>query len=151
MGNLSVRPGKREDAQAIALIASVLGYNEKIDQSLAIKRLERLLNSDNDQIWVAELHDGVGSDSKLVGWLHAQHAFRMASVDFIEILGLSVSTDARLQGAGRLLVEQAKNWALNEHIALRVRTNDIRDTAKKFYSSLGFSLTKKQSVFQILP
>lgn len=148
--HLSVRQACIEDAKAIILVSSALGYEEKTDQTLAVKRLERLLESDHDRIWVAELKGGVELNDKVIGWLHAQHAFRVASADFIEILGLSVSSDVRLQGAGHALVEQAKNWALDESIALRVRTNETRDSAKKFYSSLGFSLIKKQSVFQIL-
>ncbi|MBU1467631.1 MAG: GNAT family N-acetyltransferase, partial [Gammaproteobacteria bacterium] len=63
--------------------------------------------------------------------------------------GLSVADQARLKGAGRALVEKAKEWALDEKIVLRVRTNDTRDGAKKFYTSLGFTTTKIQSVFQL--
>ncbi len=101
-----------------------------------------MLASSNDKVWVAELN------GQLIGWLHAQHAFRAASADFIEILGLSVADQARLNGAGRALVEKAKKWALDEKIVLRVRTNETRDGAKKFYTALGFSIAKNQSVFQ---
>ncbi|MCW4627682.1 MULTISPECIES: GNAT family N-acetyltransferase [Marinomonas] len=140
---MDIRLAILKDAKTIAEVASALGYQNTVSEELAIKRLERLLASSNDKVWVAELN------GQLIGWLHAQHAFRAASADFIEILGLSVSDQARLKGAGRALVEQAKAWALSEKITLRVRTNDIRDGAKKFYTALGFSITKTQSVFQI--
>ena len=140
---ISIRQATLQDAQSIARIASVLGYQQEVSKDLAIKRLEHLLHSDYDQVWVAENDNGV------VGWIHAQHAFRAASNSFIEILGLSVAETSRLQGAGRILVEQAKVWAGDENIALRVRTNDARDAAKKFYSTLGFSLEKTQCVFQV--
>ena len=140
---MDIRLAILKDAKTIAEVASALGYQNTVSEELAIKRLERLLASSNDKVWVAELN------GQLIGWLHAQHAFRAASADFIEILGLSVSDQARLKGAGRALVEQAKAWALSEKITLRVRTNDIRDGAKKFYTALGFSITKAQSVFQI--
>jgi N-acetylglutamate synthase-like GNAT family acetyltransferase len=140
---MKVRQANLQDAQSIARIASSLGYQKNVSDDLAIKRLEHVLHSDYDQIWVAE------GNSEVVGWLHAQHAFRVASADFIEILGLSVSEQSRLQGVGRDLVEQAKIWALEENISLRVRTNEVRDTAKQFYSVLGFSLAKRQCVFHI--
>lgn len=138
-----IRPASVDAAAAIALVAAGLGYKEEVVKHSAVQRLERLLGSNDDRAWVAEL-DGV-----VIGWLHAQHAFRMASADFIEIVGLSVSTEARFKGAGRVLVEQARRWATEEHVTLRVRTNDIRDEAKKFYSALGFLLVKRQSVYEL--
>ncbi|WP_100635261.1 GNAT family N-acetyltransferase [Marinomonas sp. ef1] len=140
---MEIRLANLQDANAIADVASALGYQNTVSENLAIKRLERLLLSSNDKVWVAEFN------GQLIGWLHAQHAFRAASADFIEILGLSVADQARLKGAGRALVEKAKEWALDEKIVLRVRTNDTRDGAKKFYTSLGFTATKIQSVFQL--
>ena len=139
---MEIRLAILQDANAIADVASALGYQSAVSEELATKRLERLLLSSNDKVWVAEFND------QLIGWLHAQHAFRAASVDFIEILGLSVSDQARLNGAGRALVEKAKEWALDEKLVLRVRTNDTREGAKKFYTALGFTTTKIQSVFQ---
>ncbi|WP_219703451.1 GNAT family N-acetyltransferase [Marinomonas lutimaris] len=140
---MKIRLANLQDANAIAEVASALGYQNTVSEELAIKRLERLLASSNDKVWVAEFN------GQLIGWLHAQHAFRAASADFIEILGLSVSDQVRLKGAGRALVEKAKEWALNEKITLRVRTNDARDGAKNFYTTLGFMTAKIQSVFQI--
>ncbi|NVK72318.1 MAG: GNAT family N-acetyltransferase [Oceanospirillaceae bacterium] len=139
---MDVRVAVLQDAKAIADVASSLGYESKTANDLAEKRLERLLKSNNDRVWVAEIN------GQLIGWLHVQHAFRAASADFIEILGLSVSDQARLKGAGRALVEKAKAWALAENITLRVRTNDVREGAKMFYSTLGFSISKTQSVFE---
>lgn len=138
-----IRPASMNDAAAIAQVAAGLGYKEKTIEHSAVQRLERLLSSNDDRAWVAEL-DGV-----VIGWLHAQHAFRMASADFIEILGLSVSAEARFKGVGRVLVEQARRWASEEHVTLRVRTNDIREEAKKFYLALDFLLVKRQSVFEL--
>ena len=140
---MEIRLADIEDANAIADVAAALGYQSAVSEGLVINRLERLLASSNDKIWVAEFN------GQLIGWLHAQHAFRLASADFIEILGLSVADQARLKGAGRALVEKAKEWALNEKITLRVRTNDARDGAKNFYTTLGFTTAKIQSVFQI--
>jgi GNAT superfamily N-acetyltransferase len=138
-----IRPACVDDAAAIALVAAGLGYKEEAAKHSAVQRLERLLGSNDDRAWVAEL-DGV-----VIGWLHAQHAFRMASADFIEILGLSVSAEARFKGAGRVLVEQARRWASEEHVMLRVRTNDNREEAKKFYLALDFLLVKRQSIFEL--
>ncbi|GGN24314.1 MULTISPECIES: GNAT family N-acetyltransferase [Marinomonas] len=139
---MEIRLANLQDANAIADVASALGYQSAVSAELARARLERLLLSSDDKVWVAEFN------GQLIGWLHAQHAFRAASADFIEILGLSVSDQARLKGAGRALVGKAKEWALSEKITLRVRTNDTREGAKKFYTALGFTTTKIQSVFQ---
>ena len=139
---MKIRLAQLQYANAIADIASSLGYQSDVSENVAKQRLEQLLLSSKDKIWVAEM------DGHVIGWLHAQHAFRVASADFIEILGLSISDQMRLKGAGRALVEQAKEWAFDEKVALRVRTNDVRDSAKKFYKALGFSCAKTQSVFQ---
>ncbi|MBJ7539684.1 GNAT family N-acetyltransferase [Marinomonas transparens] len=140
-----IRNAKIQDTQAIARVAEALGYKktqESQSDGIFHQRLTHLLDSINDQVWVAEL------DGQVIGWLHAQHAYRAASADFIEILGLSVDSNARQQGGGRALVEKAKHWAETENITLRVRTNETREVAKAFYAALGFSLSKKQAVFE---
>ncbi|WP_158773513.1 GNAT family N-acetyltransferase [Cobetia sp. L2A1] len=139
---MKIRLARLQDARGIAHVASALGYLPHEDDALILRRLEQLFSSAHDRIWVAEQNGNV------IGWLHAQHAFRAASADFIEILGLSVAENARLQGTGRALAEQAKTWAATEHVTLRVRTNETRDVAKQFYAALGFALAKKQCVFQ---
>ncbi|MEO9655514.1 N-acetyltransferase family protein [Marinomonas sp.] len=139
---MQIRLAHAKDALAIAEVGQSLGYAEDVITDLAEQRLLALLGSKQDQIWVAERED------KIVGWLHAQHAFRLASPDFIEILGLSVAEDARQQGIGRALVAEAKNWSHDLAVVLRVRTNQQRVNALAFYSSIGFSCHKQQSVFQ---
>lgn len=79
---MEIRLANLQDANAIADVASALGYQSAVSAELARARLERLLLSSDDKVWVAEFN------GQLIGWLHAQHAFRAASADFIEILGL---------------------------------------------------------------
>ncbi|MDI6002392.1 GNAT family N-acetyltransferase [Cobetia marina] len=140
---MKIRLATPKDALGISRVASALGYLPHDDDALILQRLEHLLASRHDRIWVAE------QAGEVIGWLHAQHVFRVASADFIEILGLSVAREAQRQGAGRALARQAITWATDEALTLRVRTHEARDIARKFYAASGFTLAKTQCVFQM--
>ncbi|MFB9254799.1 GNAT family N-acetyltransferase [Vibrio agarivorans] len=82
---------------------------------------------------------------RILGWLHLIYARRLASGNFFEIGGLVVSPENRGYGVGRALVQyaQAKNLG-----TFRVRCNEKRLDAHKFYESIGFDNSKVQRVFQ---
>ncbi|WP_421869991.1 GNAT family N-acetyltransferase [Motiliproteus sp.] len=134
----SIRPATQEDALAIKHIAASLGYPD-YDESLAESRLQALLNSSNDQVWICE------RDGMVVGWLHAFIALRDA---FAEIGGLAVEPAFRRQGVGRALVQQAKHWAADQQLAVRVRSRIERAEARRFYRAQGLIPSKQQQVFE---
>jgi GNAT superfamily N-acetyltransferase len=79
--------------------------------------------------WIAEIGSG-----KIIGFLNAERMDHS-----LHIWQMSVHTDYQKQGVGRKLVETAKQWSVNEKLALTTLTTfrDIRWN-ELFYRSCGF-------------
>ena len=127
------------DTVGINEVSEYLGYSQLSSTESAAK-LQELLNSTQDQVFVAEWQ------GQIIGWLHLFYARRLASDNFYEIGGLVVSPKSRGHAVGRALVQHAQA----EHSGkLRVRCNEKRLDAHKFYGSIGFDSSKVQRVFQV--
>lgn len=130
-----------DDITAIAELAGQLGYSSS--EFEIQQRLSTLLNSRDHVIYVALVSSG-----KIVGWIHTYVAKRVESGTFAEIGGFVVSKSFRRKGIGKTLLKAAENWTVqNKLTKLRVRSNIKREDAKEFYSSMGFSISKQQRVF----
>ena len=138
----NLRPATIADASAINLLSDSLGYLSGSDEDLA-SRLELLIDSDRDEVWLAE------NGLNIVGWIHFFQANRVASASFVEIGGLVVKPDFRNRGIGKSLIEQASLWASAKNLKLRVRTDSRREEAHSFYVSAGFNKLKNQHVFEL--
>lgn len=139
---LLIRLAKPTDTAAIKRVAASLGYSSYSD-AIAQARLKALLDSPNDHVWVCE------QQGKLIGWIHAFAAHRLASDSFVEIGGLAVASNFRRLGAGAALVQQASQWAFELGLGLRVRSRIDREQASHFYCAQGFTLGKQQQVFEL--
>ena len=130
------------DASEIARLTRVLGYSA--DTQATQSRLERLLSSSTDIVYVAE------SDRGLRGWIHGFLSQLLESDLRVEIGGLIVDPATRREHIGTRLVESVQQWAAN-HGALdvSVRCREERPEAHAFYQSLGFCYTKTQKVFRM--
>ncbi|NAW86633.1 GNAT family N-acetyltransferase [Photobacterium halotolerans] len=133
-----IRRASESDAIGINKVSEHLGYS-KLPSNESIMKLQELLHSSQDQVFVAE-HNGL-----IIGWLHLFYARRLASDNFFEIGGLVVSPDTRGHGVGRALVQYAQDKNSGK---FRVRCNEKRLDTHKFYESIGFSGSKVQRVFQ---
>ncbi|RDE19578.1 GNAT family N-acetyltransferase [Motiliproteus coralliicola] len=140
---LRIRLASPKDAAEIKRVAAALGYPDDSD-SIARARLLTLLNSPSDQVWVCE------QDGSVMGWIHAFVAHRLASDSFVEIGGLAVEPNSRRLGAGSALVQQARLWATELGMGLRVRCRIDRDGAHQFYAAQGLQPGKQQQVFDSL-
>ena len=136
-----IRSARASDSYSISQLSLLFGYPQE-SGDLASVRLNELINSDSDKVWVFEQH------KQVLGWIHLFVAKRLASATFVEIGGLVVSADSRRQGIGRQLVERANSWAREKHLSLRVRCNAKRDDTCKFYRDINFSELKNQVVFE---
>ena len=133
-----IRLATESDAYEINGVSLYLGYSALSDSDV-LEKLSELINSESDEVYVAEYLD------KVVGWLHLFYACRLASDNFIEIGGLVVIPDFRGQGLAKQLVQTACSKHQGK---IRVRCNDTRIESHKFYEQLGFCSIKVQRVFE---
>jgi N-acetylglutamate synthase-like GNAT family acetyltransferase len=137
-----IRGASIGDIEGISLVSSFLGYPpSSIEESR--KRLEDILASESDFVWVYE------DNGKIMGWLHLFLAIRLASPKFAEIGGLVVDESCRRSGIGGKLVGEAILWSRQNNLSLRVRCNFNREEANKFYRSLGFETKKTQKIHEL--
>jgi GNAT superfamily N-acetyltransferase len=141
MANHTLRRAREPDCAGMARLATQLGYPVSND-SLRF-RLQRLLDSSNDLVLVAEADGGV------VGWIHGFLSQLLESDYRVEIGGLVVDEKFHRQGIGRELVRQVEHWAIGFGVTeLVVRCRTSRREAHQFYESLGCHPAKIQTVFR---
>jgi GNAT superfamily N-acetyltransferase len=139
--SFNIRNASLDDISDIYKLSQELGY---INSEYEIReRLNYILNSNEHLVVVAFL-----SDRKVVGWIHLFEAQRIESGKFAEICGFVVKKEYRNIGIGKKLLKAAEEWTLKKKLPkLRIRSKIEREDAKKFYSKMGFLITKKQRVF----
>jgi len=136
-----IRNATINDSLALLELSRELGYPASELESR--ERLDSILNSNSHIIYVVFLPDG-----KVIAWIHIYEAQRLESGAFAEIGGLIVSEKFRNKGVGKKLLEVAEEWTQKKNLPkLRVRSKIEREDAQKFYSSIGFSVSKEQRVF----
>lgn len=141
---ITVRPATEQDADAIARLASDLGY--PADAKAMRLRIRAVSASPADSLLVA-----ANSSNTPVGWLQAHSAHVIESGFRVEILGLVVSPTVRRTGIGRILVAEAERWATRIGAeAVVVRSNVQRIESHTFYPALGYTSTKTQLVYRKL-
>jgi len=140
---MNIRKATKSDFEIINSLSNELGY-KKQSKEIVFKRLENILNSSIDNLFVYENED------KIKGWIHFFIANRVASESFVEIGGLVVDLTARREGIGKSLVEFVKQWARTNNYEIRVRCNTKRENTHKFYETLHFENKKSQYVFQMV-
>ena len=136
-----IREAILEDTADIHRLSQQLGYAAE-SYSDSLHRIKTILAADNHRVWVCEV------EGKIQGWLHLFIAMRLTSPDFAEIGGLVVDSNCRRSGIGRALVRHATSWTKARQLPLRVRCNENRTDANKFYESTGWKKLKTQNVYQ---
>jgi GNAT superfamily N-acetyltransferase len=140
--NLEIRVINIQDAPAINRLSDQLGYPLSIEQTL--QNLEAIIDSSEHAAFAA-INNG-----ELVGWIGVARIIMIEMMPYCEINGLVVDETFHGNGIGKLLIEEAKQWArLKRNDKLRLRCNVVRKDAHQFYSHLGFVATKQQTNFEI--
>jgi len=138
--NLEIGIANLTDSEPITQLSNQLGYPTKSD--FISKRLTLILSKPDHIVFVAK------QENQVIGWVHAFIAYRVESDDFVEIGGLVVDKTKQNKGIGSALVNQVHQWSKELNMTqVRVRCNVIREKAHRFYLKNGFSLNKKQKVF----
>jgi len=132
------RPG---DAAQLAELAGELGYPTTSKEMR--QRLSRLKPGTMHAVFVAE------AGGKLIGWTHVSRNYVLEAPVRAELNGLIVSSAARSQGAGKLLLRAAEEWARNQKCTgVNLRSNVIRERAHAFYLREGYEHYKTQKAFR---
>jgi GNAT superfamily N-acetyltransferase len=137
----TIRAARWEDGDRLAALSGELGYPMSAEE--AVQRLADLEAHGDHALLVAE--DG----GRVAGWIQVSLPRIFETPKSAEIAGLIVDAAARGRGIGRGLVEAAAAWAeARGCVAVRVRTNVIRERAQAFYAREGFREIKTQKVLQ---
>lgn len=137
-----IRLATPDDAERLAALSTQLGYPATAEKMRG--RLADLLSDSHHAIFVAH-----ATDAQVVAWIHVFKRKTIASDGAAEIGGLIVDESCRGRGIGRALVERAAAWAREQGCgSLCVRSNVVREDARRFYTGLGFDGIKTQAVFR---
>jgi GNAT superfamily N-acetyltransferase len=118
-----------------------MGYKYPVDQTKI--KLEYLLKSDKDKIFVATVQDIV------VGYIHANDYDLIYAPHMKNIMGIAVSSEYKKQGIGKAMLTEVEKWA-KETGALGVRlvSGSTRIGAHEFYRRCGYDGGKQQLNFK---
>ena len=139
---ITVRECALTDCESIYLLnKNDLGYDFPIEKTA--KRLEMILKSESDKIFVAEY------GGKVIGYIHACDYDVIYGPSMKNILGLAVDSHYRKLGAGKALLTAAENWAKETGSAgVRLCSGAQRKGAHEFYKRCGYICSKEQLNFK---
>ena len=139
---ISIRTARAEDIEALARLATQLGYSFTAEQIQ--DRFDRLhARPEEDVVIIAEVGDQV------VGWVHAHTYSLLVDAPEVEIGGLVVDESTRGQGIGKQLMKAAESWARKQgYSSIYLRSNTIRTQAHEFYKQIGYEIIKSQYAFR---
>lgn len=139
---ITVRECALTDCENIYLLnKNDLGYDFPIEKTA--KRLEMILGSNKDKIFVAEY------GGKVIGYIHACDYDVIYGPSMKNILGLAVDSHYRKLGAGKALLTAAENWAKETGSAgVRLCSGAQRKGAHEFYKRCGYICSKEQLNFK---
>lgn len=137
-----IRECALKDCESIYLLnKNDLGYDFPIEETT--KRLEMILKSESDKIFVAEY------DGKVIGYIHACDYDVIYAPSMKNILGLAVNSDYRKLGVGKALLAAAENWARETGCeGIRLCSGAQRKGAHEFYKKCGYICSKEQLNFK---
>ena len=135
-----IRKIKSTDCEEVRKICiEELGYECEI--SLIAARVNELDES-REAVFVAE------TDNKIAGFVHVEKYKLLYCEDMANILGLAVVGDHQRCGFGKVLLNEAEQWARNNGIKnLRLNSGMKRTAAHKFYLAMDFIDEKDQKRF----
>lgn len=139
-GIMKLRYASEKDIQDIVKLVNELGY--QADDKLIKDRLEKIKQR-NGRVIVAE-----DENKNVIGCVHAFIDLRLAEGEIGEIVSLVVNKNARGQGIGTKLLNEAKKWISETGcVNIRIRANVKREDAHQFYKEHGFEELKSQKIF----
>ena len=114
-----------------------LGYDYPVEELR--ERLETVLGSEKDRIWVAVM------GQQVVGYIHACGYDVIYAPHMKDIMGIAVSSACRRVGIGRALLYAVEEWGREDGAAgIRLVSGADRVGAHAFYRCCGYDGGKTQ-------
>lgn len=136
-----IRPMRPADAEGAARLSAQLGYPTSVTE--IERRLTALGSREDHAVLVAV----VGAE--IAGWAHVYSSTLVQVAPFAELGGLVVGEGARGSGVGTRLLQAVEGWAADRGLAeMRVRSNEIRRHAHRFYRERGYQVEKTSLTFR---
>lgn len=137
-----IRLANVDDAEQIATLCQQLGY--PTSQAIVEQRLSQIQQDEHHAVYVAQYSDG-----QVIGWVHV-YVCQLVLADLQAVIGgLVVNEGDRRSGTGRLLIQQAEQWAsASGCLNVLVYSSIVRQAAHNFYEKIGYSKMKTSLVFQ---
>lgn len=140
--SVTLRPARLDDAAALAILTTQLGY--PVDAGEQARRLRDVIGRPDQGVLVA-----VDPADRPVGWIHVAMLRILELSDTATINGLVVEEQWRSEGVGRLLTRAAETWASDHGAAhIQVRSRVSRERAHRFYEREGYAKIKLSFVFE---
>ncbi|MCH7321339.1 GNAT family N-acetyltransferase [Solibacillus sp. MA9] len=132
---MKIRQFKNEDILELTQLMTQLGY--PTTSSTLQNRFEKLINSPNYHIFIAEL------EGEVVGFagFMKQWAFEFDE-PYVRVLALVVDEKHRRKNIGQCLMQEVDNWAGNNDcvaVTLNSGNREERKAAHQFYERLGYA------------
>lgn len=126
----------------VVRMSAQLGY--PIAEDKAADLIQAMVDTPDHVLLVAE------DENQLpIGWVHVFIARRIFAQPLADLGGLIVDEAARGAKVGTKLLQAAEAWAIERGCQrMMVRSNVIRERAHRFYLRLGYTLLKRQAVFE---
>ena len=132
------RTYRQDDLVTLQHLMLELGYS--IEPSELRSNISEIYKK-GGQIFISE------KEGKAVASICVLMDARLAEGIYAEIVSLIVSEKERGKGIGKELVKKAEDWASRRVTKIRVRANEIRQSAHAFYKYQGYEEVKTQKVF----
>lgn len=135
-----VREARAGDAQRIAELSGQLGYPATPEE--VTRRFADIPRDGRHVIYVAQI------EGRVAGWTHVSIGTLLEADRQAEVNALVVDEAHRGRKIGERLMEYAEAWARGKKcVAVRLRSNVIRERAHRFYERLGYEVIKTQKAF----
>ena len=137
-----IRKMEIDDAERVAVLSGELGY--PVDTATMALRIQTIGQHEERDALVACSNDG-----SIAGWIEMEVVEHLTSDRTVSISGLVVAAGMRSQGTGKLLLQEAEQWAKARGvIRMLVRSRVAREDAHRFYEREGYVRVKTSAVFE---
>jgi len=136
-----IRAMRRDDAGAVANLATQLGY-----PSSEVQLAERIAQVQGREEAAAMVAEDAGN---VVAWVHVELRRTLVADQHAQVMALVVDERCRGRGIGAALMAEAERWARKRGAnAVRVASRTTREEARRFYERQGYRLTKTSNWFE---